>query len=217
MSHKNDLQLFLNMVFNSNPKEWPYTAAKDGSSQIIIRTTTWNLRNVARIGINNENLAVLLCGYTLTGAVLEIIKMCLGYYNSEQNNLNHHFIIFLYELKSKYSNIVIDCNNRTITYKHSVSKTYYWYYSYIGTINTMPSYEHNTPANVKIIDGLLADFDERNKIGKMSKEVLQQTITTTTEKTRGDRVDDAIEQAIYDMLKVKPLDVDAVVKLRSLF
>lgn len=30
------------------------------------------------------------------------------------------------------------------------------------------------------------------------------------------RVDNAIEQAIYDLLKVKPVDVDAIVKLRSL-
>lgn len=207
-----NLCLLLNSVIENTSKKVEYKAIERYNSSITIKRLGSN-DGESKINITNNVAQWSVCA--IDGYGLYIINMCLNYYNSNPVVLDPDFIVFLYHLENRFDRLTVDFSQRSITFKRNYPESYTWKILQTNRIGAVPISSNNQ--DVKDITYLCIEFNTK-KNRDMSKESPQQTITTSTitEKTRGDRVDDAIEQAIYDLLKVQPLDVDAIVKLRSL-
>lgn len=146
----------------------------------------------------------------ILASLADMIRFIINYINSEPAQIDVEFIQFLYQCKSKAEDLKLDFKSNQM-YIDIRCFRYEWHFTENNTIINIET----TMAHPTIVIRISALCREYNKNREMSKESPPQQ-TITTEKTRGDRVDDAIEKAIYDMLKEKPVNVDVIVKLRSL-
>lgn len=196
----------------------------DEKCVVITKTTQYEIENIKTQLViirkdSDSKLHYSSFHSTTPRGIYILVGLCINYLNKNGTYTDHKFITLLHDCRLRFSTFEHDFRDLSMSLFIGTKK-YTWAFSYWKTVEEWPLITSETPSIVNEISQFCAKYNydlkmSRNISRKMSKEV-PQTITTTTEKTRTERIDDAIEQAIYDMFKIQPLDVDAIAKLRSL-
>jgi len=165
----------------------------------------------------NRNLKLYstLCNNPIPQWLESLVDLCVEYLNYNGVYTDYKFIQFLYTCRIKFNSLKIDWKELSMSITID-NKTYTWAFSDRKTVGEFPLITSDTPSIVNDITHLCAKYTYDWKMSKGAPQSIAVETTAVPKGTRVERVDDAIEEAIYDMLKQKPLDVDAIVKLRSL-
>lgn len=203
----NDLKTCLNYAFGDN---LPYACKQiENDTKLVVYRLDYTCTRICVLTPTKDTWAMKRLVEDIKYCILDVITLCIDYIDNGHDSTDSDFIEFACDLISIYhQSIRFHFQLNQFLYVVNDDISYKWIYTPSHYIVRLPDTEKLPEAVNRINDKC------NNLNAKKSKKAKPKEYTI---KTRIERVDDTIEQAIYKLLKATPIDVDAVVKLRSLF